>query len=30
MIYEYNNDNIVDLVLQGKLTGKKPKIYRQF
>ena len=30
MIYEYNNDNIVDLVFKGKITGKTPKIIRQF
>ena len=30
MIYEYNNDNIVDLVIKGRIVGKNPKIIRQF
>ena len=30
MINEYNNDNIVDLVINGKITRKTPKIIRQF
>jgi folate-dependent phosphoribosylglycinamide formyltransferase PurN len=30
LIYEFYNDKIVDLVLDGKIKGKMPKLYRQF
>lgn len=30
LIYEFYNDKIVDLVLDGKIKGKIPKLYRQF
>jgi folate-dependent phosphoribosylglycinamide formyltransferase PurN len=30
IIYEFYNDKIVDLVLEGKIKGKTPRLYRQF
>ncbi len=30
LIYEVYRDNIIDRVIEGKIQGKNPKIYRQF